>query len=176
MGVLGKDAPALKCLAVATCTAGFRVKLDRQHQIAAATSRSCWRGCSLDRRGSARPGGPHPLIDQHAQSCPRHRAGERVVAEALAVLTGFQDPEHCVVRKDSRRRVKAAGQGFAERVTSASMHHAAPRAACQFGRARFRSRREYPTAENKGLRCVEATLSDASRGCGWRAKHACKEK
>src|SRR5580698_6349523 len=36
MGVLGKDAPALKCLAVATCTAGFRVKLDRQHQTTAA--------------------------------------------------------------------------------------------------------------------------------------------
>src|ERR1700694_1871454 len=31
MGVLRKDASALQCLAVATCAACFRVKLDRQH-------------------------------------------------------------------------------------------------------------------------------------------------
>src|SRR5258708_34590328 len=34
--VLGKDASTLQGLAVATCAAGFRVKLDRQHQPAPA--------------------------------------------------------------------------------------------------------------------------------------------
>ena len=36
MGILGKDAPALQCLTVATRVACFRVKFDRQHQPAPA--------------------------------------------------------------------------------------------------------------------------------------------
>src|SRR3979409_2343737 len=90
MGVLGKDASALQGLAVATYIARFRVKLDRQHQPASAhlpdrvgadalqaiEEALALDGCVLD----------HPFLDEHAQGCPRPRAGQRVAAEGRAVL------------------------------------------------------------------------------------------
>jgi hypothetical protein len=80
MGVLGKDAPALKCLAVATCTAGFRVKLDRQHQIAAATSRIVLARMLLRpsrKRTPWRAASPHRPARAKLPAPPRRRAGCR---------------------------------------------------------------------------------------------------
>jgi hypothetical protein len=109
MGILGKDASALQRLTVATCVACFRVKLDRQHQPASAHL--------ADRVGADAPWAneearapdgrvlDHPLLDKHAQGCPRHRTGERVAAERRAVLAGFQGVEHRVVRKGGLHRI-----------------------------------------------------------------------
>ncbi len=94
------------------------MKLDRQHQPASAhlpdrvgadalqaiEEALALDGCVLD----------HPFLDEHAQGCPRHRAGQRVAAEGRAVLAGFQGAEHRLVRKHGRHRIETSGQCLAE--------------------------------------------------------------
>jgi hypothetical protein len=61
------------------------VKFDRQHQTAAAyfTDRVGADAAQAVEEAHALEGRvfDHPLIDKHAQSCPRDRAGKRVAAE-----------------------------------------------------------------------------------------------
>ncbi len=83
-----------------------------------------------------------PLLDQHLERRPRHRAGERVAAEGRAVVAGLEDAHDLVVGEDRRDRQAAAAERLADD------HHVGPdrprarrRTACRCGRGPTGSRR-----------------------------------